>query len=180
VTPQLWIGFGFLAALVGFLIASIFLVPTMTPDQRQGVKFLTALCGGFAGGFLTGSALFEMHKTSGNTTYALSGTAGFALFFLIWIFYPTVFKLTNAFEYSIPKGWVFKEAADGMAAVIKYSNEYIGFSADELKAPMQAKKVTAKTVKDCMPILRLATVNTGAVRAYDVVEADGVFHLQIR
>jgi uncharacterized membrane protein YfcA len=55
-TPQLWIGFGFLTALVIFLIVSFFFAPKLTDDQRRTMKFLTALCAGVAGGFLSGAS----------------------------------------------------------------------------------------------------------------------------
>jgi hypothetical protein len=59
VTAQLWIGFGLLSLLVTFLIVSFFFTPRLTDDQRGTLKLMSALCAGFSGGFLTGSALFS-------------------------------------------------------------------------------------------------------------------------
>jgi hypothetical protein len=89
VSPQLWIGVGFTAALVGFLMITYFVKDRSSPTQYNTLRFLTALCGGFAGGFLAGEALFSLQKEmSSGAKLAISGTAGFALMFTIWFTYP--------------------------------------------------------------------------------------------
>lgn len=95
-TAQLWIAFGFLALLVLFLMYSVIRPPK--DASHPTVKFLTALCAGFAGGFFTGEALISINGIAGSTKFAISGTAGMALFFTIWFFYPKVFSHTVAHE----------------------------------------------------------------------------------
>ena len=58
-TPQLWIAFGFLAALVVFLMITFLKKYTASPSQYNTLRLLQALCAGFAGGFFTGDALFR-------------------------------------------------------------------------------------------------------------------------
>jgi predicted PurR-regulated permease PerM len=179
-TPQLWIGFGFLALLVVFLIISFFLTPKLTNDQRATLKFLTALCAGFAGGFLTGSALFEMHMTKGATTFSISGAAGCALFFTVWFFYPKIFTLGPGFAFSIPANWSFKDSAEQIAQSQSAVVDWQGFKKEELDSPMQTRALSGRTAKDALLQLRLVTVNPSVVRPYDVEEDSSIFRLRIR
>lgn len=179
-TATLWIGFGFLALLVIFLIASFFFTPRLTADQRGTLKFLSSLCGGFSGGFLTGGALFEMHKAAGATTFTVSGTAGFALFLVVWFFYPKVFKLDDAFEFSIPSGWTFREAVEAMTRTNDGVSEYQGFTIEELRAPIQGRRISSKSLSEGIGQLRLITIQADAVRPYDVTRQDSVYRLKVR
>src|SRR5437764_12203665 len=75
--PQLWIGFGFLLVLVIFLMITYLRRDTSTANQHNILRFLTALCGGFAGGFLTGDALFRFEEQwSSGAKMGDSGRAG--------------------------------------------------------------------------------------------------------
>ena len=179
-TAQLWIGFGFLALLIIFLIASFFFTPRLTEDQRGTLKLLSALCAGFAGGFLTGSALFEMHKTAGTTTFAISGTAGCALFLVVWFFYPRVFKLSDAFSFRIPQGWTFRGSAERMAEIEASIVDFAGFSATELDAIMQSTGISTRSLFDALVKLRYLTVSPNAIRPYDVTQDGPLYHLNIR
>ena len=179
-TAPLWIGFSFLALLVIFLIFSFFYTPKLTDDQRGNLKFLSALCAGFSGGFLTGGALFEVHKTTGSTTFYISGTAGFALFLTVWFFYPRVFKLDDAFEFSIPEGWTLRDTVDGMAQTVEGVSDYRGFTAQELSAPIKSRKISSKSLSEAILQLRLITVVADAVRPYDVTQEGSVYRLTIR
>jgi hypothetical protein len=179
-TPQLWIGFGFLALLVIFLICSFFFLPKLTNDQRGTLKFLTALCAAFAGGFITGDALLKVNKTVGATEIAISGTAGFALFFAIWFFYPKVFRLEDGFEFSVPEGWTFRDTADSMAQSINSLTDYQGFTDAELKSVLKSRKLSTKSIPEAISQLRLITVIPGAVRDYAVTQDGSVYRLKIR
>lgn len=179
-TAPLWIGFGFLALLIIFVIGSFFLTPKLTADQRGTLKFLSSMCAGFAGGFLTGGALFEMRKATGGTTLTVSGTAGFALFLVVWFFYPKVFKLDDGFEFSIPSGWTFREAVEAMTSTENGVNEFQGFTVDELKAPLQGRKISSKSLGAGIQQLRLITLRAEAVRPYEVTKQDTVYRLTVR
>jgi hypothetical protein len=179
-TPQLWIGFGFLALLVLFLIVSFFLTPKLTDDQRATLKFLSSLCAGFSGGFLTGTALFEMHMTKGPTTFSISGAAGCALFFTVWFFYPKIFTLKPGFAFSIPANWNFRDSAEQVAQSQGAVVEWQGFKKEELDSPVQTRALSTRTAKDALLQLRLITVNPTVIRPYDVEEDGSIFRLRVR
>ena len=179
-TAPLWIGFAFLAFLIIFLMTSFFLTPRLTADQRGTLKLLSSLCAGFCGGFLTGGALFEMHKGVGTTTFTVSGTAGFALFLVVWFFYPKVFKLEDGFQFSIPSGWTFRDTVEAMTLSKDGVNEYLGFTGEELRAPIQARAISSKSLIEGINQLRFITVQPDAVRPYEVTRQDSVYRLKVR
>ena len=179
-TPQLWIGFGFLTALVIFLIVSFFVAPKLTDDQRRTMKFLTALCAGVAGGFLAGASVFEGTWTTPTSKIALSGTAGFALFFAVWFFYPKVFTIADAISISIPNGWSFRDATDTVVSGASAVADYQGFTKKELTSPMKSTKIETKTVTDALLMLRLLPETPGAIREYDVTQDGSVYRLKVK
>ena len=179
-TPQLWIGFGFLVALVVFLIVSFFVTPKLTDDQRRTIKFLTALCAGVAGGFLSGASVFEGTWTTPTSKIALSGTAGFALFFVVWFFYPRMFTVPDAIALSIPNGWDFRAAADAVVNSVSAVADYRGFTQAELNSPIKAQKVEAKTVRDALIMLRLMSETPGSIREYDISQNGAVYALKVK
>jgi hypothetical protein len=179
-TAQLWIGFGFLALLVLFLIGSFFFTPKLTEDQRGTLKFLSALCAGFSGGFLTGSALFELHKTTGAYDIGISGTAGCALFFVVWFFYPRVFRLVDGFEFSIPADWTFRDTVDAMVQANRGVSDFHGFTSQELSAPIRSRSITSRSLVDAIMQLRLITVAANCIRPYEVRRDGETFSLTIR
>lgn len=179
-TPQLWIAFGFLTALVIFLMVSFFLTPRLTNDQRGTLKFLTALCAGVSGGFLAGSSLFEGTWTTPTSRIALSGTAGFALFFVVWLFYPKVFAIADALSVLIPDGWSFRDAADMIARVASGVADYQGFTKDELASPLKGRKIETKTIPEALLVLRLISVSAGAIREYSVNQDGPVYRLTVK
>lgn len=117
-TTQLWIAFGFLALLVLFLMYSVIRPPENA--NHATVKFLTALCAGFAGGFFTGEALLSINGMAGGTKFGISGTAGMALFFAVWFFHPKVFAHTLAHETDSRSSEMTREL-DAIRAEIRYT-----------------------------------------------------------
>jgi hypothetical protein len=91
-SPLRWIGVAFTAALVVFLMATFFVTrreALISQAAYNSLHFLTALCAGFAGGFIAGEALFRWdQQLAEGARFFISGTAGFALLFLVWIKYP--------------------------------------------------------------------------------------------
>src|SRR3954463_383340 len=85
---QLTIGLVFLAVLVVFLMFTFLRKDTATANQYRTLRFLSALCAGFAGTFLAGQALFNLNTPlSSGGRLVVSGTAGCALFFTVWFTY---------------------------------------------------------------------------------------------
>jgi hypothetical protein len=177
---QLWIGFGFLAFLVLFLIYSVVTPPKSGSNSSATIKFLTALCAGFAGGFLTGDALFSMSGMSGGFNYTVSGAAGCALFFTVWFFYPKVFQLAPGFEFGLPKDWTFRHAVDTMAETIGFTVDFQGFNDQELTSILQQRKISGRSVGEAISQLRLLTLTPGAIREYDLTESGSTYRLKIR
>jgi hypothetical protein len=178
---QLWIGFGFAVLLVLFLMVAFFKAPTMTPGQFAILRFFAALCAGFAGGLITGEALFRMEGDTGGVKYLVSGTAGFALFFVVWFFFP---KLTppmapDRFRLSLPMGWTFQHAAKTFAQRDSAFVDFDGLTTVELGAKLSAAEIDAKTVGEAIKRLRLVTVTPNAIREYDIKYEDSIYHLII-
>ena len=176
---QLWIGFAFAALLIGFFIFAFFKAKTLTPDQRTILRFLSALCAGFAGALITGDALFKMEGSTPSTKYAISGTAGAALFFVVWLFFPKVTALPEGFNASIPHGWTFKDAVDAFAQQDGAVPNYNGFTDLELSASLKAWQLKTKNISDAMLLLRSITTQSNAIRKYEVKFENSVYHLNV-
>lgn len=176
---QLWIGFAFATLLIGFLIFAFFKAKTLTPDQRSILKFLSALCAGFAGALITGDALFKMEGSTATAKYAISGTAGAALFFVVWFFFPRVTVLPEGFNASIPQGWTFKDAVDAFAQQDGAVPNYNGFTDLELGATLKAWQLKAKNISDAILLLRSITTQLNAIRKYEVKFESSVYYLNV-
>jgi hypothetical protein len=182
---QLLIGIFFAFLLVIFFMVAFFAAPNMTSGQHAILRFLAALCAGFAGALIAGEALFRMEGDTGATKYLVSGTAGFALFFVVWFFFP---KYTapatpvapDSFSVSIPKGWTFQHAAKVFAQKDKAIVDFGGLTANELTAKLSPTEIEAKTVSDAINRLRLITVTPNAIRQYNIKHKDSVYHLTVR
>jgi hypothetical protein len=70
--------------------------------------------------FFTGEALISLNGIAGSTKFAISGTAGMALFFTIWFFYPKVFSHTVAHE-SDSKELAMTQELDAIRAELLYT-----------------------------------------------------------
>jgi len=144
------------------------------------MKFLTALCAGVAGGFLSGASVFEGTWTTPTSKIALSGTAGFALFFVVWFFYPRVFSVPDAIAMSIPAGWSFRVAADAVVNSASAVADYQGFTQAELDSPVKGKRIETKTVSEALRILRLLPETPGTIRDYDITQNGSVYVLKVK
>jgi hypothetical protein len=82
---QLWIAVFFLFILVVFLIVAFFTRPVA---QFTILRFLSSLCGGCAAWFISGDVFLKMSGQMSGGKYAISGTAGCALFLVVWFFFP--------------------------------------------------------------------------------------------
>jgi hypothetical protein len=176
-TPQLWIGFGFLALIVVFLMITFFKGGTLTPGQYNTLRFLTALCAGFAGGFLTGDALFrwEQDMASG-AKFGISGAAGCALFFTIWFTYPPLPPPDNRLILSIPAGWTFQQAVLGIAKAARRVAQLEGFQPQHLALPLPATDIDAPDALQAMLQLRFQSTQ---LPDFQVEYRNGVYHIHV-
>jgi hypothetical protein len=178
---QLWIGLGFALFLIIFLMIAFFKAKDMTVHQHNIIKFLSALCAAFSGGLIAGDALFKMGGTiGGNTKFAITGAAGFALFFVVWFFYPRVAQLTEGFNFSVPADWTFQQAVDAFAQSDHAVVAYDGFKKKELDTPLKERELHEKSVGDAIRRLRFLTTNPNMIREYEVRYEDSTYYLRIK
>ena len=174
---QLWFGFAFAAILVAFLMYVVAFGRTLDAQRMQIIRFLCALCAGFAGALITGDALvrFNIPVGTGGRFFA-SGTAGFALFMLVWLTFKQV--LPDGMNLRIPEGWQFRAAVDAIVQQDKAVAEFIGFTAEELKAPLRGAEFEKTTVVDSLVALRSLATGPG-VRPYKVSASRPRYILEI-
>jgi len=154
---QLWIGLGFVAVLVLFLMVAFFIKEKLSEDQRQILRFLCALCAGFAGALIAGDALFKLNTSIGTATkIAVSGTAGFALFFAIWFTFRQIVPPPDAVHFSIPPGWTFRQAALTLTKQEKSFAHFDGFNEEELNTPVEGEVHTKHMTDALLAIKALA------------------------
>jgi hypothetical protein len=90
-TPLLWIGLGFVAVLVVFLMVTYYapITGSISPAAYNNLRFLTSLCAGFAGALITGEVFLHWEQQlPGGAKVGLSAAAGAALLALVWLTYP--------------------------------------------------------------------------------------------
>lgn len=175
-TTQLWIAFGFLAALIVFLAVTVYF-PPKDNTGRATLKFFTALCAGFSGAFFTGDALFKYEQhLAGGTVLSISGAAGCALFFTVWFVYPKVFRLDDAINVSVPANWTFRNAVETVAG---RPCEFADFQDSELQASTRSAQISAQTVSEAILQVRLITATVNAVRPYRVEREGSTYRLSI-
>jgi hypothetical protein len=177
-SPQLWIGVGFTAALVGFLMITYFVKDRSSPTQYNTLRFLTALCGGFAGGFLAGEALFSLQKEmSSGAKLAISGTAGFALMFTIWFTYPKRSREIpdERLQISIPDGWTFEQAARSIVKIARGVANFEGFKPTHLNIILPATDIDAPNACEALRQLRY---QSSKLPNYRVDVERGVYHIR--
>jgi hypothetical protein len=174
----------FAGLLVTFLMVAFFRAPRLSGDQRSILKFLSALCAAFSGIMIAGDALFRLNR-SGNTQLAVSGTAGFALFFVVWFFFPKPPRQDTSmpkdrFSLKVTDNWTFQQTVDALARDDNAVAEYIGFTTQELSSTLKSWAISTETVRDAMLRLRSITTTPGAIRDYSVTHGNGAYRLQVR
>ena len=164
---QLWIGLGFVALLVIFFIIAFFTRENLSPSQLQIMRFLTSLCAGFAGALITGEALVQGKVPIGTGgSLAISGTAGFALFFLIWLTFDRTIKAPDSYNIRIPDGLAFKSAVNVIASQDGAVADLDGFSLEERTALLNGQALRCKTPEEAIKLLR--SLARTRIRPYEV------------
>jgi hypothetical protein len=166
---QFWVGCGFAIFLVIFAVVAFFRRGKLEAHQWALLRFLLALCAGFAGGLISGEALFKLVQNWGvNNQMAVSGTAGFALFFTVWFTFPQLAgRPVDDYAFSLPDGWTFQDAATEIARQDQAVTDLSVFNAAELIANLKAGELRTKNVINALVSLqRLAA--PGTIRRYTV------------
>jgi hypothetical protein len=177
----LWIAFGFVAGIVIFLMVAYFTRDTSTANQHKILRFLTSLCSGFAGGFFTGDALFKFEQQlSSGAKMGVSGTAGFALFFFVWLTYggwsrPEPPPPPDRFRASIPEGLTFEQAVRVVVQAARGNVVFEGFQEKELKVKLRAVELDGRDAAEALTKLRYGAYEK--LPDYKVNLAAGVFRI---
>jgi len=165
--------------LVAFLMFTFLRKDTATANQYRTLRFLSALCAGFAGGFLAGEALFRLDSPlGGGGRLVVSGTAGCALFFTIWFTYGKPAEAPRARDQvavSIPAGWTFEEAARAIAQSAKAVVDFSGFTPPQLAVALPATELQSPTPQVALANLRY---HSPQLPAYTVEFEHGVYRLR--
>jgi hypothetical protein len=179
-TPQLWVALGFAAALVVFLMIAYFTKDRSTPNQQKILRLLSALCSGFAGGFFTGSALFQLEQQlPSGAKLLISGTAGFALFLVVlytWKVQPEPAPPPpNRVIASFPEGFFTFEAAARAIVSGRGVVDFQGFQPGQLAIKLHAIDLDEATMQAA-----LTKLGYGAYDRFPEYRVDvegGVFHI---
>lgn len=176
-TPQLWIAVVFAAVLVGFFMVAYFTGGNMTLSQQNILRFLAATCAGCFGGFLSGDLIirYEVAGPAGN--FALSATAGIALFvFIWWTWHRAVPMPSDAFHFALGKGWTFEQAVKAIAGQDNAVVSISGFNQEQLKSELAAKELHCLSPKQAIEQLR--TLDTsGSLPGYSVRRDPEGYHV---
>lgn len=182
------IGVTFLGVLLLFLMVAYYHPPN-SPYAYSILKLISAICGGFAGGFLTGEAVVKISNdaAAGGLQYALSGTAGFGLFLVIWMFFPPPPAVEPApaqvgedgFNYTPPEGCTFEQAAKLIAKSRKAVVRLQGFTEVEYRAVLDSQEIHANDAAHALKLLR-DLAPRGQVRNYEVKYSDSVYTMTVR
>jgi hypothetical protein len=186
---QFWVGLGLVIPIMAFFIYAFFKAPNMTQQQYIIIKFMAALCAGFAGALIAGETLFRAEGSVGGeqNKYLFSGTAGFALFGLVWFIFPKYPTAPppppNSFRASLPEGFTFQQGAEYFAEIDDHAfAAFEGFSKAELGAKLQSRQINTPTARDAIRLLRSATVVRDAIREYNVryADSDSTYYLRVQ
>ena len=183
--PIDWRFFAVGVALLVFAIALAtyaFIRGTLTRDQRFILLWILPLSSGFSAGAFSGSI-----STSGEGVIPgllISATGGFAVWLLTYFLLPKapppdVAPPADPYHISIPRGLTFKQVVDMIARQDKALAEFVGFTADELAAPLNATELHVGTPYDALLYLRLLA-SPERIREYEVKFDRPVYRLTAR
>lgn len=156
--------------------------PQINSLTRKAMHFLTALCGGFSGGFITGGALLDGHWVSGGTTVGLSATGGLALAILTWWGYRKIpedgvqdFPLIIG----IGETWTLEYVARTVAGSQQAAIDFGKLTPKERGALVIQQQLGAKSWEALLETLRSVTRDT-TVRPYSVKKVGSTFHFEVK
>jgi len=177
-TGRFWIAVGLTIVLIAFLVVAFFKKAQLTSSQQQILRFLCSLCGGFAGAIFTGEALarVEIGFDIGGKLLA-SGTAGFALFIIVWFTFKTVVAVDHRVAVSIVSGWTFSMTAQKLAESDQKVAVFEGFAPEQLEAPLKPAEIAQSTTRAALLNLRYLVAAPGFPE-YSVETADGRYTIK--
>lgn len=179
---QLAIGTCFAAVLVLFLVVAYFKKVDLTHAQWLILRVLSALCAASAAVFLTGSAFFESTQSlADGGKVAISGTAGFALFLVIWFSTrpPQLPVGPPSFSFSLPTGWSFEHAANAIASADKRIVDFGTLTLNERSALLRPTDLQLASPRQALEVLQSLAVQK-PIRKYDVADEAPYYRILVR
>lgn len=179
---QFWIGVVFAAAFVAFLMYSINKGKDLNYGQRLMLRVLSALCAGIGAWLISGEAFFDLARDVPGGKLTVSGTAGFAIFFVIWFTFPRGPKfepLPDRFKMTVPAGWTFQQVADSCAQQDGAVIDYDGLTAKEINAPLKSWNLDTASVLEAIEQLGSITQDNGAIRRYTAKKENSRYQLEL-
>lgn len=176
-TAILWIGFGFLFLIIIFLMITFFFKENLSHPQYIILRFLTSLCAAFAGGFISGEAMFKLDANMADgAKIIISGTTGFALFFIIWFTYQKKngIKPKDSFTFSIPEGWTFLSAVNGIVKASNGVSEFQEFTEGQLSLVIKDVNLETPSPKKAIESLKHLCPN---LPDYEVIVEGNIYRI---
>jgi hypothetical protein len=179
---QFWVGLGFAAAFVAFLMLAFVRGGNLTSGQRLILRLLGAICGALSGALISGSAFFNLTQKLPGGQITVSGVSGFAIFMVIWFTFPKEPQRPDPVDgtsTSIPAGATFQAVADELAKGEECVLQYEGFRKNELSATLKSWQLSGANAGRCIELLRSITQVPNAVREYRVRKEGSKYRLII-
>jgi hypothetical protein len=175
----IWIPTAFTAVLVFFFIAA-YLIPPKNEGQLKILRFLAALCGAISAFMWTGEALVDAKGDLGGLSLAFSGSAGFAVFYLVWMGWEMTAKASIGFNFSVGTGadWTFENTAKQIAEAGGGNLVLVGFTYEHRATQLRPEKLFSSDARQALEKLR--SLATSAIPKYDVAYDGADFTLQAR
>jgi hypothetical protein len=180
---QFWVGVVFAGIFVCFLMYTINKGKDLNSGQRLMLRILSALCAAIGGALISGDAFFSLVRNVPGGKLTVSGTAGFAIFFVIWFIFPkgpNFEPLPERFKMAIPANWTFQQVADSCAQNDNSVVDYDGFTAKERAAPLKAWKLETDTITQAIEQLGSITIDHRAIRQYTVTKRASKYFLAVK
>lgn len=174
-----WVGTAFVLVLIGFLFYAYRNPQKPGDGQTDIVRFICAMCGGFAGGLFVGDALFKLDSTLGTATkMGVTGSAGFAFAFVVWYGYGRALRLPTGYSFSVPPGWTFQQVAEAMVKQDGSVIDFDGFQPQELSASLRPAQVTKRNLSEGLSAI--GGLSQTKIRSYDVAHDAPKYVLRVK
>jgi hypothetical protein len=177
---QFWVGVSFGAALILILTIALFTQKNLSDGQLKILRILASICAGFCGGLLSGDLFVQFGLTpSPSMELAGQASAGFGLFVLVLFTFGSVVHPADAFNFSVPQGWTFKQTAEQIAMIDDALAKFSGFSDAQLSAKLAPRELHTASASSAVKSLR-KLADVGAVPEYTVRRTDTEYVLTAR
>ena len=174
-----WTGIAFLGLLLIFLMAAFF-VRDLPPQSYTILRVFSALAAALAGSLIAGQAVVQASSGAPQgTQWAVSGSAGFALFILIWMWFPERHAGGAGSRVLTVPGGPFAETVDALVEAEGAVARFEGFTDAEYGIHLRSRKLTVRDLSHALELLRDLAPN-GKLRHYDVSYNDAVYLLRVR